>query len=95
LILTAISELARNIISYANSGEIILTRSNRGFKESIVVVGSDQGPGIADISLHTDRPVTGAGGTLGLNGLKLCMDYFNIDSKPGSGTRVTCEVLSN
>ncbi len=95
LVLTAISELARNIITYANCGEILLTRSKRGFRESLVVVGSDQGPGIADVSSLTGQPVAGSCGTTGLSGLKQCMDRFTIESAPGAGTRVTCEVFSN
>lgn len=95
LILTAISELARNIISYAGSGEILLKRSNRGLKEALVVTASDQGPGISDVSIAYDRSMVAAGRSgLGLSGLKLCMDHFSIESRPGSGTRVTCEVHS-
>lgn len=96
LVLTAISELARNIIRYANHGEIILSRSNSGSGEAITVVASDQGPGIEDVSVVIDRALfaTDSGG-LGLSGLKQCMDRFSIESRPGAGTQVTCEVRSN
>lgn len=97
LVLTAISELARNIITYARVGEIVLSRSKRGAREAIVVVAKDQGPGIANVSRVVERVAAGAGsrcGGLGLSSLKLCMDHFNIESRPGAGTRVTCEVLS-
>lgn len=93
LILTAISELSRNIIMYAGFGEIILSRSPRGKSEAIVVTARDKGPGIADVKSMLEPAQLGAGG-MGLIGLKLCMDRFSIDSRQGTGTRVTCEVLS-
>lgn len=100
LVLTAISELGRNIISYAGVGEIFLSRSRNGARDAIVVVARDQGPGIDDVSMVIDRSMYGSGivagnGGLGLSGLKLCMDRFSIESQPGAGTRVTCEVLTN
>ena len=100
LVLTAISELGRNIISYAGSGEITLMASNKGARDAIVVIADDQGPGIADLSIVTDQRMVeeGAGSCragLGLSGLRLCMDHFSIESRPGAGTRVTCEVHSS
>lgn len=96
LVLTAISELARNIIRYAKYGEITLSRSNYGSGEVISVVASDQGPGIKDVSMIIDRAALGAdSGGLGLCGLKQCMDRFSIVSQPGLGTQVTCEVRPN
>lgn len=95
LVLTAISELARNIIRYAGHGEILLATSNDGHRDSIVVIAADQGPGIADL-LAVTGPALAASqrNGMGLSGLKLCMDHFSIDSRPGAGTRVTCEVYS-
>ena len=49
LIATAISEVARNIVSYAGSGEIVLRVVQKGQRRGLKVVARDKGPGIADI----------------------------------------------
>src|SRR5262245_20145944 len=49
LITTAISELARNIVLYARSGEIVLQQVANHGRPGIVVVAEDQGPGIDDV----------------------------------------------
>ena len=49
LIATAISEAARNIVSYAGSGEVVMRLVRRGQRRGITVVARDKGPGIADI----------------------------------------------
>jgi len=49
LIATAISELARNIVSYARRGEIRIRPAQNGERPGIVIVASDDGPGIRDI----------------------------------------------
>jgi len=46
LIATAISELARNIVSYAKTGEILLTTLQESRRKGILIVASDHGPGI-------------------------------------------------
>ncbi len=91
LVLTAISELARNILKYARSGEILISRIDQRDRKSIVVIAADQGPGIADLSAVLEQCAT-AQNYRGLNGLKSCMDDFRIESRPGRGTQVTCEV---
>lgn len=96
LVLTAISELARNILCYARSGEIILTQIDQRNRKSIVVVAADQGPGIQDLSaVLADTTTTVPHGCRGLNALKACMDDFRIESRPEVGTQVTCEVRSH
>lgn len=93
LVLTAISELARNIIMYAGSGEIILSRADAERGDTVTVTAHDQGPGIADTATALeDGEGTGRDG-LGLSGLRLVMDQFAIESRQGAGTRVTCGVL--
>jgi serine/threonine-protein kinase RsbT len=49
LIATAISEVARNIVSYAGKGEIVLRVVRRGQQRGLLVIARDQGPGIADL----------------------------------------------
>ena len=95
LVLTAISELARNILMYARRGEIVLSQIDQRDRKSIVVMAADQGPGIEDLRSVLDHSMTAtAHNCRGLNGLKACMDDFRIESRPGVGTQVTCEVRS-
>lgn len=90
LIATAISELARNIVLYAKRGEIVLSFSNEGPKQSIVIVARDEGPGIADVSRAIVGGYSTSGGLgLGLAGVRRLMDEFQISSEPGRGTIVT------
>jgi serine/threonine-protein kinase RsbT len=89
LIATAISELARNIVSYARRGEIKLHRIQNSVRQGIMVIASDQGPGILDVAqaLRDGFSTSGSLG-LGLPGVRRLMDEFEIASKPGQGTTV-------
>ena len=90
VIATAISELARNIVEYAHSGEIILSVVQDRNRIGIRVEAHDNGPGIADIDLAMrDGYSTGGGLGLGLPGTRRMMDDFRIDSKDGAATTVT------
>ena len=90
LIATAISELARNILKYACSGEIILRPAARNGAPGLTIIASDEGPGITDVALAmTDGFSTGHGLGLGLPGAKRLMDDFDLVSGVGSGTTVT------
>ena len=89
LIATAISELARNIVSYAGSGHIALQDLQGSTRVGITVTASDNGPGIPSVSqaLRDGFSTSGSLG-LGLPGVRRLMDEFEIDSKPGQGTKV-------
>ncbi len=89
LIATAISELARNIVSYAQSGEIVIKAINGNPRDGIQVIAQDQGPGIHDVqqALRDGFSTSGSLG-LGLPGVKRLMDEFQIDSKENQGTTV-------
>lgn len=90
LIATAISELARNILTYATVGEIVLKRDQRGSRRGLTVIASDAGPGIADLDrAMQDGYSTSASLGLGLPGTRRLMDDFAIDSHLGVGTTVT------
>jgi serine/threonine-protein kinase RsbT len=90
LIATAISELARNIVSYAGRGEITLSAIEDGGRRGILVVARDDGPGIPDIPLAmSDGYSTAKSLGLGLPGTKRLMDEFELASTPGVGTTVT------
>ncbi len=90
LIATAISELARNIVSYAHKGQITLKVVNGLNRQGISVIASDDGPGITDIrqALRDGYSTSGSLG-LGLPGVRRLMDEFEISSQPGQGTTVT------
>jgi serine/threonine-protein kinase RsbT len=89
LIATAISELARNIVSYARTGELKLKGIHGSSRIGILVVASDDGPGIIDIrqALRDGFSTSGSLG-LGLPGVRRLMDEFEITSQPGKGTMV-------
>jgi serine/threonine-protein kinase RsbT len=90
LIATAISEVARNIATYAGRGEIVLRLVDENRKRGIVVIARDSGPGIADITLAMqDGYSTGRGMGLGLPGTRRLMDEFEVTSEAGKGTTVT------
>jgi serine/threonine-protein kinase RsbT len=90
LIATAISEVARNIVLYAQRGEVVLRLIEEGGREGILVLAQDRGPGIEDVALALqDHYSTGQGSGLGLPGARRLMDEFNLESRPGSGTTVT------
>jgi serine/threonine-protein kinase RsbT len=90
IIATAVSELARNIVSYARRGEITLTLVHASSREGIVIVASDDGPGIPNVSqaMRDGFSTSGSLG-LGLPGVRRLMDEFSIVSAPGRGTVVT------
>ena len=90
IIALAISEIARNIVSYAGRGEIALTILDEGIKRGLLVVARDDGPGIADIELAMrDGYSTGRSLGMGLPGARRVMDDFIIRSELGRGTTVS------
>ena len=92
LIATAISELARNIITYAKCGEIRLTVVNGSARQGIQLVAHDQGPGIPDVqqALRDGFSTSGSLG-LGLPGVMRLVDEFEIVSEENRGTTVTAK----
>lgn len=88
-IVTAVSELARNVLRYAGSGTITL-RALPPPRPGVEVKAVDHGPGIPHIRSVLDgtyRSKTGMG--LGLRGCQRLMDQFAIDTAAGCGTTVT------
>jgi serine/threonine-protein kinase RsbT len=89
-IVTAVSELTRNITLYAGRGEVrwrgVSSRGSRG----IELIFEDHGPGIADLELALEKGYSTSGGLgLGLPGAKRLMDEMEIETEPGEGTRIT------
>jgi serine/threonine-protein kinase RsbT len=90
LIATAISEIARNIVSYAGSGTVALRLVQRNKARGITIIARDDGPGISDLERAMEDGYSTSGGLgLGLPGTKRLMDEFKIVSAPGHGTTVT------
>lgn len=89
-IATAISELARNVLSYAQRGEIRLQAVRHAGKCGVVIVAHDEGPGIPNVTQAMQDGFSTSGGLgLGLPGVRRLMDDFQITSATGVGTTVT------
>ena len=89
-IVTAASELARNMVDYGGGGAMVIEALDDGVRKGLRLIFEDQGPGIADISQALrDGFTSGNGMGLGLGGAKRLSNEFDIRSAPGEGTRVT------
>jgi serine/threonine-protein kinase RsbT len=88
-IVTAASELARNMLVYGGGGEVTLELLEQGSRRGLRAEFVDTGPGIPDINLALrDGFTTGGGMGLGLGGAKRLVNEFYIESAPDKGTRV-------
>jgi RNA polymerase sigma factor (sigma-70 family) len=89
LIATAVSEIARNIVRFADSGEVVVTELHEP-RTGISIVARDAGPGIPDVDQALqDGYSTYRGLGLGLPGARRLMDEFAVVSETGRGTTVT------
>lgn len=87
LIATAISEAARNILQYAGHGSILLNIVEQSGRRGILIVASDTGPGIPDVTQAMMDGYSSAGGLgLGLPGIKRLMSELEIITEVGAGT---------
>ena len=89
-IVTAVSELARNIYSYAGKGmmrwHVLTKEGKRGLEFQFI----DQGPGIQDIAKAMQPGYTTSRGLgMGLPGSKRLMDEMTVVSEVEKGTQVT------
>ena len=90
VIAAAISEIARNIVDYAEQGEMTFQKIEQDGKQGILIVAEDRGPGIPDVAEALQYGFAGRRGIgVGFPGAKWLMDEFEIVSKPGKGTKVT------
>ena len=89
LLATAISEVARNVTTYAGEGEVRLRTVDVNGRRGIEVVAADEGPGIEDVErAMQDGYTTGNGLGLGLPGTRRLVDDFELETAPGAGTRI-------
>lgn len=90
LIATAISEVGRNILVHAGTGEIVLSELHDNGRSGLEVVARDSGPGISDVTAALRDGYASRGGLgLGLPGARRLMDEFDLASRLGEGTVVT------
>jgi serine/threonine-protein kinase RsbT len=82
--------LARNIVTYAQKGEVVMRTVETAHSRGMVIVARDNGPGIRSIQdVLRDGYSTSGGLGLGLPGVKRLMDEFAIESELRRGTTVT------
>lgn len=92
LIATIISELARNIVLYAQTGKIVLQRMSLDRQHGIAIISADKGPGIPDVQRALVGGYSTSGGLgLGLCGVRRMVDEFYIDTGVEKGTTVTAK----
>jgi len=88
-IVTAASELGRNMVDFAGGGMVRLEELADLGRRGLRLTFEDHGPGIPDVELALrDGYSTGSGLGLGLGGARRLMNEFSIASKVGSGTTV-------
>jgi len=86
---TAASELARNVLIYGGGGSVAIEVLLRDYRSGLRLTFEDQGPGIPDIDLALkDGYTSGAGLGMGLGGARRLVNEFEITSRVGEGTRV-------
>ncbi len=89
-LITAASELARNMLKYAGGGAVTLEVVSGNRTTGVRLTFEDKGPGIADIGLAMqDGYSTAKGLGLGLPGAKRLVNEFDIKSTVGEGTTIT------
>lgn len=89
LVATAISELARNIVQYAERGEIVIRSVERDGRSGLLVVARDEGPGIPEQEqLEIIGVVPGRGDRLGLRAMKRFVDDLEVVSSASQGTTI-------
>lgn len=88
-IVTAASELARNTLQHGGGGMVVIDSVDEIGRRGLRLTFEDNGPGIADVQLALkDGFTTGTGLGLGLSGARRLSNDFDIQSRPGEGTRV-------
>ncbi|MET1057776.1 MAG: anti-sigma regulatory factor [Pedobacter sp.] len=89
-LITAASEMVRNMLKYGNGGVTVIEIVTRGINKGVRVTFADKGPGIENIpQAMQDGFSTGKSLGLGLPGTKRLVNEFDIKSGPGVGTTVT------
>lgn len=87
---TCVTELATNLVFYAENGGTLFVRPvGKENQVGLEVISEDFGPGIEDVKAALqDGYSTGGGLGGGLPGVKRLMDEFEIVSNVGMGTKI-------
>ncbi len=89
-LITAASELVRNMLKYGGGGVVLIESVNNGRDNGVRLSFIDKGPGIADIAqAMKDGFSTGKSLGLGLPGTRRIVNEFEISSIVGQGTTVS------
>jgi len=89
-IVTAVSELARNMVVHAKTGKFYISKIRNTQTHGLQFIFQDKGPGIENIEDALREGFSSSGSLgLGLSGAKKLSDEFKIESQPGKGTKVT------
>lgn len=89
-LITAASELVRNMLKYAGGGTVLIEAITQGRDNGVRLTFQDQGPGIKDIALAMkDGYSSGKSLGIGLPGTKRLVNEFDIKSTVGVGTTVS------
>lgn len=95
-LITAASELVRNMLRYANGGDALIEVVSKGRENGVRLTFIDKGPGIVNVEqAMKDGFSTGKSLGLGLPGTKRLVSEFDIKSKVGEGTTVTVTKWKN
>ncbi len=90
MLITAASELVRNMLKYGNGGKVLVEIVSLDKKSGVRLTFEDKGPGIKDVDMAMkDGFSTGKSLGLGLPGAKRLVSKFDIKSTVGKGTTVT------
>jgi serine/threonine-protein kinase RsbT len=88
-LITATSEIARNMLIYGGGGLVLIEVVNRGKQDGVQLTFQDKGPGIPDLQkAMQDGFTTGKTLGMGLPGAKRLVNEFSIQSIVGKGTIV-------
>ena len=89
-LITAASELVRNMLKYAGGGSVLIEAITQGRDNGIRLTFQDNGPGIKDIALAMkDGYSSGKSLGIGLPGTKRLVNEFDIKREVGQGTTVS------
>ena len=88
-LVTAASELARNMVVYGGGGTVVLEQIEDNGRAGVRITFEDQGPGIANVEeAMRDGFTSGSGLGLGLGGSKRLVHDFNLRTEVGRGTTI-------
>ncbi|WP_417693314.1 ATP-binding protein [Roseibium sp.] len=93
-----VTEATTNIVRYAGSGRVLIEAVRTPVSEKLVLVFTDNGPGIANIDMMMrDGTSTSESAGLGLGAIQRLSDSFDVFSSAEAGTTIVCtfEVMNN